>query len=137
MAFQGFKRLISKTSTKFLGTDREQVAINAANNIGGASTKSVDRISVWPSLKKIDNDTAEAGSPTPFRGVQDPMYIKDQPPTYRQTAAFAIALSQFLSGTSSQRSFSIFLVSFSDNAMKAKIELFEKISDGTFVKVSP
>jgi hypothetical protein len=33
MAIQGFERLISNTSTEFLGTDREQVAINAANNM--------------------------------------------------------------------------------------------------------
>ncbi|CAH0306449.1 hypothetical protein [Peribacillus simplex] len=135
MAIQAFERLISNTTDVFLATSRDQAASNAANNIGNHPDL-VPRFPTWPSLDKFDNDTI-ASVFSPFGGVPNPDYIWDQPASDGQTVAFAVATPAFVTFDPTLRTtFSIFLAAFADNAMEAKIEMFEEI-DGTFVKSAP
>lgn len=136
-----FQRLISNGSTVFVGVDREEAEINAANGIGGTANV-IPRLSLeWPALKKYDNDLTPA-SPSPFSGVANPEYIWQPPINDGQTRAFAIASNSFtVTGifippitTFERATFSVCLSAFSDNAMTAKITLFEQVS-GSYVKV--
>lgn len=135
MSIIPFERLISNTSTVFLGIDMDQAAINAANGIGN-HPDFVPRLPNWSSIEKFDNDSSSEDF-SPFGGVQNPDYIWDQPTSDGQTSAFAIASKEFtIPSTLLTASFSIFLDAVADNAMKVKIELFEKIG-GNFVKTAP
>lgn len=135
MAILPFQRLTSNTTTVFLGADREQAALNAANATGDHPNL-VARFPSWPSLQKFDNDNSLEPF-SPFGNVSNPQYIWDKTTTAGQTAAFAIASSIFSSfGPDLKTTFSIFLVAFADNAMEAKIEMFEEIG-GTFVNADP
>lgn len=136
-----FQRLVSNGSTVFVGVDREEAEINAANEVGGTASV-IPRLSLdWPSLKKYDNDLSPA-SPSPFSGVVNPDYIWQPPISDGQTRAFAIASNSFtVTGifippiSSFERAtFSVCLSAFSDNAMTAKITLFEQLG-GNYVKV--
>jgi hypothetical protein len=137
MAISPFQRLVSNTGDVFLGSSRDQAAINAANNTGDHPDAVARRINppTWPSVQKFDNDTT-AQPFSPFGSVPNPEYIWDQPTSDGQTAAFAIASQPFTVPAGSPFSFSVFLSAFADNAMEAKIELFEQIG-GTFVKAAP
>lgn len=128
------QRLRSNTTDVFLGTDRGQAAMNAANGTG-TDPDAVPRNPRWPSLQKFDNDNSSEDF-SPFGDVPNPLYIWDQPTSDGQTVAFAIASEQFTVPTGVTASFSVFLNAFADNAMEAKTELFEQIG-GTFLKVSP
>ncbi|HER2162583.1 TPA: hypothetical protein VJS49_001740, partial [Streptococcus pyogenes] len=120
------ERLVSNTGGVFLGTDRDQAAMNAANNTEDHPDL-VARNPGWPSLKKFDNNSA-VKSFSPFGSVSNPDYIWDQPTSDGQTAAFAIASQRFEVPSPNEIStFSVFLVAFTDNSMEAKIELFEEI----------
>ncbi|WP_246289144.1 hypothetical protein [Bacillus haikouensis] len=90
----------------------------------------------WPSLQKFDNDTT-AQPFSPFGSVPNPEYIWNQPTSDGQTVAFAIASEQFTVPAGQTASFSVSLDAFADNAMGAKIELFEEIDGGSFVKTIP
>ncbi|MED3572638.1 hypothetical protein [Cytobacillus praedii] len=130
MAITPFQRLTSNTTNVFLGANMAQAAMNAANN-AGTNPDVVARFPEWPSLQKFENDTS-LQTFSPYGNVPNPDYIWDQPSSEGQTVAFAIDSSTF--GNPSD--FSIFLVAFADNAMEAKIELFEFIGS-TFVKAAP
>lgn len=134
MAIQPLQRLRSNTTTVFIGTDRDQAAMNAANGIGNHPDP-VSRNPVWPSLQKFDNDDSLKVS-SPFGDVPNPDYIGNEPTSDGQTAAFAVASQGIPVSGSEESSFSVFLAAFADNAMEAKIELFERI-EGVFVKVAP
>ncbi|ULM99889.1 hypothetical protein L8956_26590 (plasmid) [Peribacillus frigoritolerans] len=137
MTISPFQRLVSNTSDVFLGVGREQAAMNAANNTGNHPDL-VDRFlrcPQWPSINKYDNDTTTQ-SFSPFGGDSNPDYIWDLPTSDGQTVAFAIASDQFTIPAGSTASFSVSLAAFADNAMEAKIELFERIG-GSFVKAAP
>lgn len=131
---QPFQRLISNGSTVFVGVDREDAEINAANGTGGKASI-VPRLSAtWPALKKYDNDVAP-GSPSPFNSVPNPEYIWQPPITDGQTAAFAIASDSFTANGVEVVRMSVNLAAFADNAMETKITLFERKADTTFAKV--
>ncbi|WHY96959.1 hypothetical protein [Peribacillus simplex] len=135
MAIQPFQRLVSNTSSVRLGADRDQAALNAANNMGDTPTSIMHaQVPVWASLKKFDNDTT-VQTFSPFGGLLNPEYIWDQPTSEGQTVAFAIA-APIVGAIATPSDFSVVLVAFADNAMEAKIELFELIGD-TFVKAAP
>jgi hypothetical protein len=137
MSISPFQRLVSNTEDVFLGADRNQAAINAANNTGDHPDAIARRITppTWPSLQKFDNDTT-AQSFSPFGSVPNPEYIWNQPTSDGQTVAFAIASEEFSVPAGQTASFSVSLDAFADNAMEAKIELFEEI-EGSFVKTTP
>ena len=137
MAISPFQRLISNTDTVFLGSSRDEAAMNAANNTGDHPDAVARRIDspTWPSLQKFDNDTS-AQPFSPYGSVPNPEYIWDQPTSDGQMVAFAIASEQFTVAAGLTASFSVSLEAFADDGMEAKIELFEEIG-GTFVKVSP
>ncbi len=137
MSISPFQRLVSNTEDVFLGADRNQAAINAANNTGDHPDAIARRITppTWPSLQKFDNDTT-AQSFSPFGSVPSPEYIWNQPTSDGQTVAFAIASEEFLVPAGQTASFSVSLDAFADNAMEATIELFEEI-EGSFVKITP
>jgi hypothetical protein len=137
MSISPFQRLVSNTEDVFLGADRNQAAINAANNTGDHPDAVARRITppTWPSLQKFDNDTT-AQPFSPFGSVPNPEYIWNQPTSDGQTVAFAIASEEFSVPAGQTASFSVSLDAFADNAMEAKIELFEEI-EGSFVKTTP
>jgi hypothetical protein len=137
MSISPFQRLVSNTDTVFLGTSRDQAAMNAANNTGDHPDAVARRINspTWPSLQKFDNDTT-AQPFSPFGSVPNPEYIWDQPTSDGQMVAFAISSEPFIVSAGLTESFSVFLDAFADNAMEAKIELFEEIG-GSFVKTAP
>lgn len=135
MSIQSFKRLISDATTIYLGLDREQAAINAANATGNPPTN-VTQISTWPILKKFDNDAKIGGSPSPFSNVTDPSYVWQLPVSSGQSLACAAATDSLDVSSSSAASFAVYLAAFSDNAMTAKIELFE-YNGSSFVKTAP
>ncbi|SIS01103.1 hypothetical protein SAMN05878482_1095 [Peribacillus simplex] len=127
------QRLTSNTNFVRLGADRAQAAFNAANGIGVIPDAVARHVNppTWPSLKKFDNDNLGVAF-SPLGGSPDPQYIWDLPTADGQSAAFAIASNPL----TIPRVYSVFLNAFADNAMKAKIELFELI-DGSFVKAAP
>lgn len=71
MSILPFQRQVSNTGTEFLGSSRDEAAMNAANNIGAHPDAVTRRINppTWPSIQKFDNDTtAQPYSPLgPFR----------------------------------------------------------------------
>ncbi|URT71579.1 hypothetical protein [Cytobacillus firmus] len=140
MAIEFFERLTSNTTTVFLGATMAQAAFNAANDInGGNHPDPVPRVNVWPSLKKFGNDTTTQPY-SPFGGVSNPEYIWNQPTSDGQTVAFAVASERINANPGFIRSCSVFLGAFADNAMEAKIELFEDIGgggDGPYAKAFP
>ncbi|URT71578.1 hypothetical protein [Cytobacillus firmus] len=136
MAIEPFQRLTSNTTTVFFGNNMAQAAFNAANDInGGNHPDPVPRVNVWPSLKKFGNDTTTQPY-SPFGGVSNPEYIWNQPTSDGQTVAFAVASGAFVVIPGEILSFGVFLNAFADNAMQAKIELFE-FAGGTFGKAFP
>jgi hypothetical protein len=137
MSISPFQRLVSNIDDVFLGADRDQAAINAANNTGNHPDAVDRRVNppTWPSLQKFDNDTTDQPF-SPFGSVPNPEYIWNQPTSDGQTVAFAIASEQFMVPAGQTASFSVSLDAFADNAMEAKIELFEEI-EGSFVKITP
>ena len=130
-----FVRLRSNPSTVYLGVDREQAASNAANN-RNLTADLVRRFIRWPSLEKFDNDTPTF-SPSPFSDVPNPRYIWDTPSRPGQMEAFGIATRPFTVRSGRGNSFIIFLTAFADNAMRAKIELYRRNSNGFYVKTVP
>ncbi|SIS01116.1 hypothetical protein SAMN05878482_1096 [Peribacillus simplex] len=122
-----FSRLVSNTATVFLGADRAQAALNAANFTGDNPDPVSRRVDppTWPSLQKFDNDDSTQ-SFSPFGGVPNPDYIWDLPTSDGQTTAFAVSTGSFLTLPATTSIFTVSLVAFADNAMEAKIELFER-----------
>jgi hypothetical protein len=136
MTISPLQRLVSNTGGVFLGSSRDQAAMNAANNTGNHPDDVPRNPSPsWPSIKKYDNDTITQSS-SPFGGDSNPDFIWNLPITDGQRVAFAIASDQFTIPAGSTASFSVFLTAFADNAMEAKIELYERIG-GSFVKSAP
>jgi hypothetical protein len=143
MAIRRFQRLTSNTTDVFIGANSAQAAMNAANNTGSQPDPVARHVNPpsWPSLQKFDNDDSVQPF-SPFGGVPNPDYIWDLPTSDGQTVAFAVASNEFTlfgGSVNTLLSFSVFLGAFADNAMEAKIELFEQIPqmEGPFVKVSP
>jgi hypothetical protein len=134
MAIQPFQRLTSNTTTVFLGTNMDEAAMNAANGTGNLPD-GVARNPRWPKLEKFDNDISFQVY-SPLGATPNPDYIWDLPTSDGQTVAFASTSLTFGVEPDELRSFSVFLGAFADNAMEAKIELFELIGD-TFVKAAP
>ncbi|EPY07147.1 hypothetical protein PAALTS15_10144 [Paenibacillus alvei TS-15] len=128
-----YQRLISNTADVFLGVNMTQAAFNAANLLGSKPI-SINRYldQVWPLIQKYDNDILP-----PFGDNPNPEYIWDQSTLDGQRVAFGVGTSGgrvVSSGTT--QAFAVILVAFADNAMDAKIELFELVNN-QYVKVAP
>lgn len=127
-----FQRITSNASTVFLGVNMAQAAFNAANG-QGANPVTVPRYlnPVWPLIQKYDNDNFP-----PFGDNPNPEYIWDQTTSDGQTVAFGAASAGRSIPSGTTEAFAVTLIAFADNAMEAKIELFELINN-QFVKAAP
>lgn len=140
MSIEAFQRLVSSTTTVFLGADADQAALSAANGTG-TNADIVPRTldpEVWPALEKFDNDVSSQVF-SPFGSVPNPDYVWDLPVSDGQSSSFAIASTPFLISAGLSVDFSVFLNVFADNALEAKIELFEDTGGagtGPFVKTA-
>lgn len=139
MVIKSFERLTSNTNSVYLGTNMAQAAFNAAN-VQGSKPDAVVRYldPVWSLLQKYDNDSSNQPY-SPFGGTPNPDYIWEQPTSDGQRVAFASTTGAKFVTDGTTMSFSVFLVAFADNAMEAKIELFELMGgeQGDYVKAAP
>lgn len=126
MSIEAFQRLVSNATSVFVGTNMDQAALNAANGLGTNADQVARTLApvAWPLLEKYDNDNSLQAY-SPFGGVPNPEYVWKLPVSDGQTSAFAAASAPFLIPAGASVSFSLFLNAFADNAMEARIELFE------------
>ncbi|MDT8979277.1 hypothetical protein RQP50_23850 [Paenibacillus sp. chi10] len=126
MSIEAFQRLVSNATSVFVGTNIDQAALNAANGTGTNADKVARTLApvAWPLLEKYDNDNSLQAY-SPFGGVPNPEYVWKLPVSEGQTSAFAAASTPFLIPAGASVSFNLFLNAFADNAMEARIELFE------------
>ncbi|MEQ7052881.1 NHL repeat-containing protein [Paenibacillaceae sp. P-4] len=126
MSIEAFQRLVSNATSVFVGTNIDQAALNAANGTGTNADQVARTLApvAWPLLEKYDNDNSLQAY-SPFGGVPNPEYVWKLPVSDGQTSAFAAASAPFLIPAGASVSFSLFLNAFADNAMEARIEIFE------------